>query len=157
MAFLLKRKKSKVDEYKNILDSRELEFLEYIEKNNFEKQLKKIAKMSKKKKIIIYGAESLFFKVILKVYDLSGLTLMAVSDMKYDNQTENGDDLNAGYKKCAPDKIIKLQPDYVLVATRHPLGIIDELESQYEGKKIKVKTLLNLSFAEVIREIWTQI
>lgn len=157
MAFLLKRKTSKLEEYKNILDSRELEFLEYIDKRKFEKRLKQIAKLSKKKKIIIYGAESLFFKVILKVYDLSKLTIMAVSDMKYDNQAENSDDLTAGYKKCTPSEIEKLQPDYVFVATRHPLGIVDELETLYEGKNIKVKTLLKLSFVEVIKEIWTQI
>lgn len=128
------------------------EFLSYLESINFEKHLDKISKKLKNKKIVVYGS-GVFFQAINAYYDLSGLNIVAISDRKYAKHEEN--EQAFGYAVCGPDEIIGLKPDYVLVATRFFINIIEDLEENTLKKsKIKVRPLIKKPFMELMREIW---
>lgn len=130
----------------------ENEFLTYLEKINLEKHLKKLAKKTENKKIIIYGAGA-FFQVINEHYDLSQFNIVAISDKKFENHKKNEKFLD--YPVCGPAEIKELNPDYVLVATRWFVDIIDNLYCKFlSGTKIKVKPLIKKPLKELLKEIW---
>lgn len=128
------------------------EFLSYLESINFEKHLDKISKKLKNKKVVVYGS-GVFFQTINTYYDLSRLNIVAISDRKYAKHEEN--EQAFGYTVCGPDEIRELKPDYVLVATRFFINIIEDLEGNALKKsKIKVRPLIKKPFMELMREIW---
>ncbi len=130
----------------------ESEFINYLEKISFEKYLKKIEKKLKNKKIVIYGT-GVFFQVINAYYDLSKLNIIAVSDKKYDAHEENETFLD--YKVISPLEIKKYEPDYVLIATRFFINILEDLEENIlKNSKIKIRPLIKKPFIELWREIW---
>lgn len=132
----------------------DVDFKEYLSEIKFEKWLKTIKKKAKGKKIIIYGAGSLF-EFINKNYDLSDLNIIAISDMKFENAPENTEYL--GYKAIAKDRITKYNPDYVLVSTLNYISIIEDFECNYfEGTKIKVRPLAKMPLLKLIKEIWSR-
>lgn len=128
------------------------EFVEYLEKKNFKKRLDELSKKLKGKKIVIYGA-GIFFQAINTMYDLSGLNIVAISDKKFSEHTDEQTFL--GYKVCAPEEIQALNPDYVLLATKNIISIIDDLESNLlKHTNIKIRSLVKKSFKELWDEIW---
>jgi len=130
----------------------ETDFIEYFEKINLEKYLEKLSKKMKNKKIVIYGA-GVFFQTIKEYYDLSKLNIVAVSDRRFKNHAKDEKFLN--YPVCAPDEIKDFGPDYVLVATRFFLDIMEDLdENVLKGLKIKTLPLIKKPFWELIKEIW---
>ncbi len=144
-------KKIDTKKFKNIDSIQEKEFLEFLEKTNFEKHLKKISKKYKNKKIIIYGA-GVFFQVIEKHYDLSELNIIAVADRKFFNHEQ--EERFRGYLVCAPDEITTLEADYVLIATKKVFNTIEFLQNEVlKGTGIKLNTLINKSFIALIKEI----
>jgi FlaA1/EpsC-like NDP-sugar epimerase len=130
----------------------ESEFIEYLEKIKFTRHLDKISKKLKSKKVVLYGS-GLFFQVINTYYDLSKLNIVAIADRKYSQHEK--DEKFMGYKVCGPDEIKDLSPDYVLVATRFFINLIEDLESTTLKKtKIKVRPLIKKPFRELWQEIW---
>jgi hypothetical protein len=130
----------------------ENEFLNYFEDIKLEKHLEKISKKLKDKKVVIYGV-GVFFQVINAYYDLSKLNIIALSDRKYTTHVEGEKFL--GYPVCGPDEIKGLNPDYVLVAIRFFINIIEDLEDNTLKKsKIKVRPLIRKPFMELLSEIW---
>ena len=55
-------------------------------------------------------------------YDLSGLNIIGVSDKRFEN-SDNSEKEFLGYKTIKPDDIKKVNPDYVLVATKFFINI----------------------------------
>lgn len=124
----------------------------YLESFNFEKHLKKLNKKLKNKKIIIYGAGA-FLEVIKKYYDLSKLNIIAVADKRYSINDDSETFL--GYKTCSPEEIIELEPDFVLVATKFFINIIEDLYYYtLKDTKIKIKPLIKKPFMTLLKEIW---
>lgn len=123
----------------------------YLEQYNFGKHLLNLNKKLKNKKIVIYGAGG-FFEVIKKYYDLSKLNIIGISDRRFEYEDE---ETFLGYKTVEPDKIKELKPDYVLVATKFFLNVIDDLdENVLHGSKIKIKPLIKKPFMTLFNEIW---
>ena len=124
----------------------------YLENYNFSKTLKKLTKKLKNKSIIIYGAGS-FFELIKKYYDISGLNIIGISDKKFKNHDKNEEFL--GFKVYSPDEITKINPNYVLVATKFYINIIEDLYyNLLEKTKIKIKPLLKKPLMVLVKEIW---
>lgn len=124
-------------------------FLDYLAKNKFDKQLKKLEKKFNGKSIVLYGAGA-FFEVLKANYDLSKLNIVAIADKRFENE---GDFL--GYKAIPPEKIEELAPDCVLVSTLKFVNIIAFLTCDLLAHtKIKVKPLVSIPFLKLIREIW---
>lgn len=119
--------------------------LKYLEERNFDKYLSCLNKKLKRKKIVIYGAGAML-QAIFKHYELN-LNILAISDLRY---TENSTEYFSGYKTCAPDEIRKINPDYVLVATKKYLPVALKIKV---NKQTKIKPLIN----KTIKEIWKEI
>lgn len=130
----------------------ERDHINYLESIKFEKQLQKLLKKVKGKKVVLYGAGS-FFQIINDNYDLSGLNIVAIADRKYIDHAENEEFL--GYKVIPPSEIKELNPDYVFVGTRWFINIIEDLSyGVLKDSKIKVRPLIKKPFLELWREIW---
>ena len=128
------------------------DFIEYLEKINFSKHLKKIEKKLKNKKIILYGAGS-FFQTLADKYDLSSLNIIAIADRKFINHAK--DETFYGYKVCEPDELVQLKPDIILLSMLKYVHIIEHLEETVlKNHTIKMKPLINKPFIEVWKEIW---
>ncbi len=128
------------------------DFRTHLENIGFEKYLNKLKKKLKNKTSIIYGAGS-FFKYINENYDLSGLNIIGISDMKFDENNEGNDFL--GYKMIPKDKILSYKPDYVLVTTLKYISIVEDFEINILNKtKIKVLPLAKLPILQLIKDIW---
>jgi hypothetical protein len=125
----------------------------YLKKIKFDKHLKKIKRILKNKKIVIYGTGCLF-QLIYENYDLSGLNIIGISDKKYEANKEDKF-FKDKFKIYAPSEISALNPDYVLVGTLYFVKLIDILEKNVlNNKKIKVKPLINKPFWEIFNEVW---
>ena len=123
----------------------------YLVKMNFEKHLKRLKNKLKDKKIVIYGT-GLLFQVIHKYFDLSSLNIIAVSDSKYSFQPKSE---CFDYKTVKRAEIRDLKPDYVLVATKFYVNLIDDLEQNlFKGTNIKVRPLIRKPFKTLFKEIW---
>lgn len=126
--------------------------LNYLYANKFDKTLPKLIKKLKNKKIVFYGA-GVFLELIQKYFDISELNVIAIADKKY--EIYRSEDTVFGYKTCAPTDIIKLKPDYVIVATKMYIGIVEDLYYNIlKDSKIKIKPLLKKSLITLIKEIW---
>lgn len=124
----------------------------YLEEFKFEKTLPKLVKKLKNKKVVLYGAGA-FLELIKKYYDISGLDVVAIADRRFENHGENEEFL--GYKVVSPDEIVDLNPDYVLVATKLYINIIEDLYYYtLKGTKIKFKPLVKKPFMTLLKEVW---
>lgn len=130
-----------------------MEMFEHLKQVKFEKQLKKLEKKLKNKKVIIYGTGS-FFQTILNNYDLSNLNIIGISDMKYLPEEEGNTDL--GYTIIPLEKIKDYEPDYVLIATLKYFEIMYNFDTKtFKGTKIKTAPLAAKSFWTLVKEIWS--
>ena len=105
----------------------------YLEKHQFEKQFTQIKKRIKNKKIIIYGAGKLF-KAIAEYYDLSQLNIIGICDKSFINFDVDSKFL--GYNKIAISNIGLYDFDYILVATKEYISVINELPLNINRKSI---------------------
>ena len=88
-------------------------------------------------------------------YDFSGLNIIGISDMKFDEKDEGKDFL--GYKMIPKNKIVSYNPDYILVATLKYISIVEDFEVNILNKtKIKVLPLARMPFLKLIKEIWNR-
>lgn len=126
------------------------EHLELLKKYNFEKQLCKLNKKLKNKRVMVYGT-GLFFKKIKENYDLSDLNIVAVSDKKYTLEQKGQMDL--GYEIVPYDLIVEYKPDYILIATLNIFNIYMGLKELVKGKKIKILPLVDKPFLVLLSEI----
>lgn len=130
----------------------ELTNINYLCEYNFENNLANLKKKLKNKKIMIYGA-GIFFAAIHKYFDLDGLNIIGIADRRFEEHTENEQFL--GYKVYSPNEIRDVNPDYVLVATKFFIDIIEDLdETVLKNSKIKIKPLMKKPFLVLWKEIW---
>lgn len=133
-------------------DGQNTEFTDYLKKIKFGKHLESLSKKLKNKKVIIYGT-GLFFQEINENYNLKKLNVIAVSDKKFQTHKEN--ECFLGYPVCSPNGIIGKNPDYILVATRYFVDIIDDLEKDFkQNQQIRIRPLVKKPFMELFKEIW---
>lgn len=124
----------------------------YLVENNFEKNLKKLNKLTKGKSVVIYGAGSLF-ETAKKYYDLSKLNIIGISDMKFSAHEENEECFT--YKVYSLDELKELKPDYILVATKFYINIIENFYYEvFKDTKVKIKALIKKPFLTLWKEIW---
>ena len=124
--------------------------LDYLLKYNFEKNLPKIIKKLKGKRVLFYGS-GLFFKLINEYYDLSSLNAIGVVDKQF-SQLDDCDEV-CGYKLYNPEQILELNPDYILITTKRIIPIADILYSKYlKNTDIKIMPLVKKGFWATIKE-----
>ena len=126
--------------------------LNYLNEFKFEKTLPKLVKKIHGKTVMLYGA-GIFLELIKKYFDLSGLNIIGIADRRFEGHAENEEFL--GYKVYAPNEIKDITPNYVLVATKTYLSIIEDLYyDTLKGTKIKIKPLMKKDFKTLVKEIW---
>lgn len=124
----------------------------YLEHFNFGQYLRDLNKKLRCKNIVIYGA-GILFEAVNEFYDLRDLNIIAISDRRFKDHSKGEKFL--GYPVCSPNEIKDLKPDYVLVATKFYINIIEDLYyNTLKGTKIKVKPLIKKPFKTLINEIW---
>lgn len=123
----------------------------FLMKNKFDKTLPKLLKKVKNKRVIFYGA-GVFLELIKKYFDISELNVIGISDKRFSSKDAETEFL--GYKTISPEKIRDINPDYVIVATKYYINIIEDLHYNLLRKsKIKIKPLVDKSFLTLFREI----
>ena len=126
--------------------------LNYLYKQKFDKTLPKLIKKLKGKKVVLYGA-GIYLEVINKYFDLSQIDVIGIADKRFTD--EESSDYFLGYKVYTPKQIKDLKPDYVIVATRYYVSVIEDL--YYKTLKdtgIKIRPLVKKSFLTLLKEIW---
>lgn len=128
----------------------ERENLNYLCKLNFEKTFPELIKKLKNKKIVIYGY-GCFFQVIKKYFDISELNIIAVADNKFANNRKPD---FIEYQTCAPENIKALNPDYILIATKSWIDIMEFLYTKIlRTSDIKIMPLVKRPFFNIIKDI----
>ena len=129
----------------------ETENLAYLKKYKFKKTLSKLVKKLQGKTVLLYGA-GVFLETIKKHYDLSGLNIIGISDVKYEGYSKEDEFL--GYKTYAPILIRELNPDYVVVSTKYYMKIVENLNDNIlNGTDIKIKPLVRKGFWALLKEV----
>ena len=124
----------------------------YLYKNKFDKTLPKLIKKMKNKTVVLYGA-GIYLRAILKYFDLSGLNIIGIADKKFFGHDEG--ETFEGYKALSIDEIKEVNPDYVIVATKYYIALVEELyNSILRGTGIKIKPLVTKSLKTLLSEIW---
>ena len=104
----------------------------YLERHNFAKQLKNLKKKLKNKTVIVYGTGKLF-QTIVENYDLTGLNIIAVTDKKYNFDTEIKEEF--GYPVIPTTFLNSYYADYILVAVQNYLPIIASLLNNHNKQE----------------------
>jgi len=128
------------------------DFKEYLEKKKAQKAIDKVAKKYKDKKVVLYGA-GFFASDLLRNYDLSKLNIIAVADMKFQDDTE-GD--YYGYKKVGPYDLLEMDFDLLLITTWDDEPVKDFFaDDLFEGEEVnfKVQTLIRMNLWDYIKQI----
>lgn len=76
-----------------------MDILNYFKEVNAQKQINKLAKKYKNKRIVLYGAGE-YFKILSENYDLSRLNIVGICDKKFEATKENN-----------PSKFFALEPN----------------------------------------------
>lgn len=103
-----------------------MSFEEYLKKKNAQKQINKLAKSLKRKKIAIYGA-GLFADALFNNYNLSNLNIIAVADKKYNSDSK---EKYFNIQTISPNIIKNIDIDVILIATLNTEVILDYLEDE---------------------------
>lgn len=102
------------------------DFCKYLTKIDAQKQIDKLAKTVKDKKIAVYGAGT-FADAIFNNYDLSCLNIVTVVDKKYNKDSK---EKYFSYPTTSPSALKDIDIDSVLIATLNAEPILDYLEDE---------------------------
>ena len=150
--FLLKYKNNirvKKNKEKKIMD-----FEEFFEKVKAQKQIDKLAKKYKNKKVVLYGAGK-YSRELFEEYDLSKLNIVAIADKSFEKQeNRNFYELNC----VAPDDLRQLDYDVILLTVYDEALITDFLKEELlvasKNEKVKIKPLVKPSFWLFLSELF---
>lgn len=128
------------------------DFETYLKKIKFNSYIKKLAKRLAGKKVIVYGCGT-FFRYIKDNYDLSDLSIIGISDLKFSEEQEGEEYL--GYKIIPKSKMLLYSPDCVLVAMLEYVKIVEDFQINiFDKTKTKVYPLARIPLMQMIKKIW---
>ncbi len=123
----------------------------YLQEINAQRQIDKIAKKYKGKKVLIYGAGT-FFDLICKKYDISGLNIVAISDMKFANDISSN---TTKFRAIAPDDMKEFECDVIIIALLNDLDVAKSIENNIlknsKNKNIPIVPLLSPTFKYLLK------
>ncbi len=116
-----------------------MNILAYLKAVHAQRQINKLARKYKNKKIVIYGAGE-YFQILKNNFDLSNLNIVGIADKKF----ETSKDFNpTQYLALAPEELKEFDLDVILVALYDDTSLCDYLEYQLlintenEGKPVR--------------------
>ncbi len=126
----------------------------YFKDVNAQKQIDKLAKKYKNKKIVIYGAGE-YFDILNQNYDLSKLNIVAISDKKFETSADSN---TTPYKAITPDELKQFDYDVILVALLKDIEICDWLEYKFligtKNQYKKIRPLIEPTLALGIKMLF---
>lgn len=130
-----------------------MDFKEYFRELKAQKQIDKLAKKYKKKKIAIYGAGQ-FCRILFDNYDLSKLNIVAVSDRSFvDEANRNFYGLNC----ITPTELKEVDCDVILIGAYDAFSMHDFLEDELlincKNSNTKIRPFIRETFCYLIKEL----
>ena len=131
-----------------------MDFVKYLKAVGAQRQINRLAKKYKDKKVVLYGA-GLYAKILLENYDCSKLNIVAVSDKKF-NDT---DELFMGYKTISPQTLTEFDCDVILVSVIEDIAITNYLQDELlvgtVNENVEVKSFIEPTLFYCIKTlIW---
>lgn len=129
------------------------DILKYFQEVNAQKQINKLAKKYKNKKIVVYGAGE-YFRLLKDNFDLSKLNIIAIADKKFEISKENN---WTEYNPLTPEELKDYDYDMIMVALYDDINLCDYLEYQLlvntKNENKKIISLIEPSFWYVIKTL----
>lgn len=98
----------------------------YLKANNAQKQIDRLVKKYKNKKVVFYGAGE-YFQLIDKNYDLSGFNVVGISDLKFAADINNNP---TKYFAVAPEDLKEFDFDVIIITLVDDLDILYHLDNK---------------------------
>ena len=103
-----------------------MNILSYFKAVNAQRQINKLARKYKNKKVVIYGAGE-YFQILKNNFDLSKLNVVGIADKKFENSKASN---STPYLALAPEELKDFDFDVILVALYDDTSLCDYLEYQ---------------------------
>lgn len=116
-----------------------MNILGYFKSVHAQRQINKLARKYKNKKIVIYGAGE-YFQILKNNFDLSKLNIVGIADKKFETSKDSNP---SPYSALAPEELKEFNFDVILVALYDDTSLCDYLEYQLlintenEGKPVR--------------------
>ena len=116
-----------------------MNILGYFKSVHAQRQINKLARKYKNKKIVIYGAGE-YFQILKNNFDLSKLNIVGIADKKFETSKDSNP---TPYLALAPEELKDFDFDVILVALYDDTSLCDYLEYQLlintenEGKPVR--------------------
>lgn len=116
-----------------------MNILAYLKAVHAQRQINKLARKYKNKKIVIYGAGE-YFQILKNNFDLSNLNIVGIADKKFETSKDSNP---TQYLALAPEELKEFDLDVILVALYDDTSLCDYLEYQLlintenEGKPVR--------------------
>ena len=99
-----------------------MDHLVYFKQVNAQKQIDRLAKKYKNKKIVIYGCGE-YFRIIYDNFDLSKLNIVGICDKKFEKYQDQNP---TPYKPLKPEDLKYYDLDVILVALYDDASLCDD-------------------------------
>lgn len=134
-----------------------MDLVKYLKENNAQKQIDKLAKKLKNKRVVVYGGGE-YFETIVNNYDLSKLNIIAVADLKFSsNKSAN----KTPYTPIAPDDLKEYDMDVIVMALINDLNVLPIVENKVlKGSKnedIEIRPIITPTLSYIIRLFFNKI
>ena len=103
-----------------------MNILGYFKSVHAQRQINKLARKYKNKKIVIYGAGE-YFQILKNNFDLSKLNIVGIADKKFETSKDSNP---TPYLALAPEELKDFDLDVILVALYDDTSLCDYLEYQ---------------------------
>ena len=103
-----------------------MNILGYFKSVHAQRQINKLARKYKNKKIVIYGAGE-YFQILKNNFDLSKLNIVGIADKKFETSKDSNP---TPYLPLAPEELKTFDYDVILVALYDDVSLCDYLEYQ---------------------------
>ena len=103
-----------------------MNILGYFKSVHAQRQINKLARKYKNKKIVIYGAGE-YFQILKNNFDLSKLNIVGIADKKFETSKDSNP---TSYLALAPEELKDFDLDVILVALYDDTSLCDYLEYQ---------------------------
>ena len=116
-----------------------MNILGYLKAVHAQRQINKLARKYKNKKIVIYGAGE-YFQILKNNFDLSNLNIVGIADKKFETSKDSNP---TQYLALAQEELKEFDLDVILVALYDDTSLCDYLEYQLlintenEGKPVR--------------------
>lgn len=133
-----------------------MDYEEYFEQLNVQKQINRLSKKYKNKRVVLYGAGKLC-QEIFENYDLSALNIVAVADKAFSDEMQYE---FYGLQCISPKSLRDIDCDVILISTYKLLPIYDYLKTNLllksKNAKVKIRPLVKKSLIKALKDLFNK-